>query len=201
MDNENSYRSKKIDLRVQKTHKALLDALLTLLRRRNFNDITINDLCSEAFVSRATFYSHFNDKYDLLNYYLTGVRKSVIKDVYKYDELEREINQFISSNKKVIANIVKEANSETIKILREFMSSIVDLTIKRKMSNDKSPHHIILFNFFIGGLFNLLTWIVENNFPPEITMMNTYFYKMVESITNWDAEQELKERWGKDMDI
>lgn len=185
--------TKRKDLRVKKTEKALYDAMFAMLAHRNFNSITVNALCAEALISRAAFYAHFSDKYDLLKYLFTEIRKNIIKDVYNYDELEKEVNQFISSNKKVISNIMKNANGETLDLMRGFMSSIVNYTIKRQVSNKSSPHHIILFNFIIGGLINLLTWMVENNYPPEINMMNPYLYKMLESMTIWDAEQEQKE--------
>lgn len=177
------------DLRIKKTKKSLYDAISTLLNQRNFNNITVHDLCLEAHVSRATFYAHFRDKYDLLKYLLSEIRENIVKDVYKYEELEREVNQFIYSNKKLISNILKEANSETLTLIRGFMSSIVELTIKRTVRNKTNPQNIILFNFFIGGLVNLLTWIVENGYPPEIPMMNVYIYKMLEVMTLWDAEE------------
>lgn len=181
------------DLRVKKTYRALYDALITVLNYRNFGAITVNDLCSEAFISRATFYAHFNDKYDLLRRWLVIVRKSIIKDVNKYEELKAEINQFVYSNQKIITNILKDANSETLALIREFISHIVELTIKRKINDESSPQHIILLNFCIGGLVNLLTWIVENKYPPEISMMNNYLYKMLEALTVWDAEHEKGE--------
>jgi len=49
-----------------------MNAVLKLLNRRNFEKITVNDICEEALVSRATFYAHFNDKYDLFKYWNTG---------------------------------------------------------------------------------------------------------------------------------
>lgn len=185
--------SKKEDLRVVKTHKALINAMFSLLCRRNFNDITINDLCSEALVSRATFYTHFNDKYDLFKYFLRELRKNIVKDVFNYEDLERDINQFVNPNKNIIRNILKEANSETLALVRDFMSSIITLAIKRNTSNETGLNHVVLFNFIIGGLVNHLTWMVDNDFPPGINMMNPYLYKMLQALTAWDAEQETED--------
>lgn len=184
---------KESDLRVQKTYKALTDTLFAILNRRNFNSVTVNDLCLEARVSRATFYSHFRDKYDLLKYILGGIKVDIVKDVYSYDDLERDINHFVYTNKKLVTNILKEANSETLALMRGFMSSIVELMLKRNTSDETNVHHIVLFNFLIGGFLNMLTWIVENNFPPEVPMMNAYLYKMLDSMTTWDANQDPKD--------
>src|SRR5699024_703785 len=58
--------TKKQDLRIRRTKKALNTSLLTLMDRQHFSKITIQDLADEAIINRATFYLHYYDKYDLL---------------------------------------------------------------------------------------------------------------------------------------
>lgn len=193
MENQIANHTAQKDLRVKKTDKALYDAMFTMLSCQNFNAITVNAICAEALISRAAFYAHFNDKYDLLKYLFSEIKKNIFKDVYNYEALEQDVNQFVCSNKKFITNVMRNANSETLSLVRGFMASVADLMTKRKASNKSSPQHIILYNFLIGGLVNLLTWVVENNFPPEISIMNPYVYEMLQSMTIWDAEQERKE--------
>ncbi|MCD7776992.1 MAG: TetR/AcrR family transcriptional regulator [Clostridiales bacterium] len=60
--------SEKMDLRVKKTYLALIKSLEDLSRRKNFSDITVNEICDNAMVGRGTFYKHFNDKYDFLSF-------------------------------------------------------------------------------------------------------------------------------------
>ena len=57
------------DIRVQKTIKNIEDTFLHLLKEKSFVNITIKDICDEAMISRSTFYSHYKDKYDLLEYF------------------------------------------------------------------------------------------------------------------------------------
>ena len=68
-----------IDIRVQKTYNMLVTAFLKMLEEKKYEEITINDLCKEAGIRRATFYQHFNDKFDFLTFFLylcIGVKKS-----------------------------------------------------------------------------------------------------------------------------
>jgi AcrR family transcriptional regulator len=58
----------KMDLRVKRTRRLLQQALDSLMVEKSLNDITINDITERAEVNRTTFYAHFQDKYDLLNY-------------------------------------------------------------------------------------------------------------------------------------
>lgn len=54
------------DPRVQRTRKLLLQAFIDLSDKKDFQDITIKDITTAATVNRATFYRHFQDKYQLL---------------------------------------------------------------------------------------------------------------------------------------
>lgn len=56
----------KIDARVRRTRDALGDALVSLMQEKPFESITVQDVLDRAHVSRATFYTHFSDKDDLL---------------------------------------------------------------------------------------------------------------------------------------
>jgi len=54
-----------VDRRVQRTRDALGDALVTLLKEKPFDSISVQDVLDRAGVGRSTFYSHFKDKDDL----------------------------------------------------------------------------------------------------------------------------------------
>ena len=56
------------DPRVNRTRELIIKALISVANRKGFDSITIKDITSEATINRATFYAHFSDKYELLNY-------------------------------------------------------------------------------------------------------------------------------------
>ncbi|KOY80566.1 TetR/AcrR family transcriptional regulator [Lysinibacillus macroides] len=63
----------KIDPRVLRTRKSIMDAFIELSTKKEFKDITVKDITTEAMVNRATFYAHFEDIYDLLEKVLSEV--------------------------------------------------------------------------------------------------------------------------------
>ena len=63
-----NYLDKKESLNSKRTLKSLSNALLNLLKKKSFESIRVQELCSDSLISRATFYNYFQDKYDLLNY-------------------------------------------------------------------------------------------------------------------------------------
>lgn len=62
--------TKVMNVRTTQTKQSLINAFLQLVSKKDFEKITIADITKGAQVNRATFYAHFNDKYELLDYIL-----------------------------------------------------------------------------------------------------------------------------------
>lgn len=60
--------NKVMNVRVTHTKESLAGAFIELVSVKDFEKITIADITQRAKVNRATFYAHFNDKYELLDY-------------------------------------------------------------------------------------------------------------------------------------
>ena len=54
------------DLRIRRTHKFLQEAMIELITEKGFEAITVGDIAERAMINRATFYRHYEDKYDLV---------------------------------------------------------------------------------------------------------------------------------------
>jgi AcrR family transcriptional regulator len=54
------------DPRILRSRQMLMEALLRLLARKEFNEISIQEIADEATLNRATFYLHYPDKNALL---------------------------------------------------------------------------------------------------------------------------------------
>jgi AcrR family transcriptional regulator len=55
-----------MDPRILRTRRMLMESLAKLLARKEFDDISIQEIADEATVNRATFYLHYPDKNALL---------------------------------------------------------------------------------------------------------------------------------------
>ena len=62
-----------IDPRIRRTKKMLLDSLISLILEKGFAAVTVKDIADRAMVNRATFYNHYEDKFDLLERGIEGV--------------------------------------------------------------------------------------------------------------------------------
>lgn len=55
--------------RKENTRQAILKAMVILLKTESFDDITTIKLAKTAGISRSSFYTHYKDKYEMIDYY------------------------------------------------------------------------------------------------------------------------------------
>ncbi len=78
LGSEQMMESKSIDPRIVRTKQLLVDAFLKISREKKLSQITVKDITDIATLNRATFYAHFTDKEDLLDYTLSV---TILKDL------------------------------------------------------------------------------------------------------------------------
>ena len=79
----------KEDKRILKTKKNLKDTFVKMLSLKSFEQITVKELCQISNTSRITFYTHYSDKYDLMD----DISEDMIKMArVEYQDLQRKNN-------------------------------------------------------------------------------------------------------------
>ena len=72
--------------------KLMNEALVALLEKKDFDYITIKEICKKAGVNRSTFYLHYENIYDLLQEVINGLNTQFIKEFNK-----KELSENIGS--------------------------------------------------------------------------------------------------------
>jgi len=67
-----------IDRRVARTRAMLQKAHISLILKKGYEAITVEDICEEANVGRSTFYAHYTSKDDLRRSGLEHLRKELV---------------------------------------------------------------------------------------------------------------------------
>lgn len=176
---------KKGDLRVRRTDKLLWDALTDLLSipGKEFNSITVNEICEKAMVHRTTFYKHFKDKYDLLFFGFSKFNEEFIQI-----SLEERIEQPFQSlekmpshelfdnimqtqkNDAIFSHYIAQYNKEALKLL------LIELAQRGKRF--AVPIEIIT-EFYSGVLSSLSAWWARNGHRVSAMQMDQYFHELV----------------------
>ncbi|MFC6323636.1 TetR/AcrR family transcriptional regulator [Companilactobacillus baiquanensis] len=73
--------TKHLTLGAKRTLKAFRMALFEALGEKEFDKITVNDICKKSEYPRATFYNYFDDKYDLLQYFWSYIGKDILSKI------------------------------------------------------------------------------------------------------------------------
>jgi len=84
------------DKRVIKTKRNIKSTLVKMLEDMKFEKITVADLCRRGDISRITFYTHYDDKYSLIN----EMYNDYLQEAYDiYHELQSKNNEDMDSFK------------------------------------------------------------------------------------------------------
>lgn len=162
----------KQDLRVQKTHQALITSFSDLLQTKSFEQITVQDLCANANVRRSTFYRHFNDKYDLLNHVVGTLidhfRKLYLPDINPdnprqfFEKLMRDVLTFIHDNKDIVHSVITlNFYGEVYTIFYEQIYKAVQKQIEFDRQSGQFYVDVTIYGEFLtGGILSVITnWI------------------------------------------
>ncbi|GBG96310.1 TetR/AcrR family transcriptional regulator [Lactococcus termiticola] len=105
------------EVKHSKTRNLLKEAMVELLEEKSFDSITTSELVAKAGVSRSSFYTHYQDKYDLIEAYQAELF-STITYIFTKNENEPEatlieVYRFIDRNP-IYAGLFSENGSKEI---------------------------------------------------------------------------------------
>ncbi|HCD42644.1 MAG TPA: dihydroxyacetone kinase transcriptional activator DhaS [Lachnoclostridium sp.] len=153
----------------QITKRALETSLKNLLLQKPLNKITISDIANDCGINRMTFYYHFKDIYDLIEWICNEETARAINGKKTYETWQQgflQTFQMVLDNKPFISNVYHSISKE--KIEDYFYAITFDLLIgvvEEKavgMSVTESDKKFIanFYNFAFVGL--LLDWIKKD---------------------------------------
>lgn len=165
----------KTDPRIVRTRKLIMDSFIELSSKKEFKDITIKDITTEAQINRATFYYHFEDIYDLLEKVLSEVLLvNLNSDIYNHERLNEEVfvNIFVAITKfqKSLSSRCHRGYADTIgRIIREQLEVIFYKILSKqneKQDNESNRLQAVILSWGIYGAS--VEWKRNGmNIPPE----------------------------------
>lgn len=164
----------KTDPRVLRTRKLIMDSFIELSGKKEFKDITIKDITTEAMINRATFYYHFEDIYDLLEKVLSEVLLVNLNyDSYQYDELNEEafvrIFKAITNFQKSLSTRCHRGYEDTIaRIIREQLEIIFYKMLLKQNKTEEDAALKITAVMLSWGIYGAsVEWRRNSKIPPE----------------------------------
>lgn len=190
----------KIDVRVKKTYSQLIAAFLNLLKTKSFDNISVSEICEEADVHRATFYKHFNDKYEFLNFCLDSLLADVDIDhlIVKPSpeniraccfEFIKVIFNFIHEYRYVFKSVFSSKQSITFNAqLDTMISSFCVDKMQSVLANVPSYKVQMLANFYSGAVIGVAKWYVNCEEECPIEDIYSFFEHRIQEISTYYKE-------------
>ena len=157
------------------TKRALATSLKKLLSQKELTKISIKDITDDCGVKRQTFYYHFADVYDLIEWiYTNEVIKPIINDKDTYEKWQEgflSIFNYVLENKNFVKNTY---NSISRKYVNKFIYEQTDKLLKNVIDEEAEKENIKVQN------------------ADKAFIAASYRYSFVGIIQNW-IEEGMKE--------
>ncbi|UDI77426.1 TetR/AcrR family transcriptional regulator [Staphylococcus taiwanensis] len=133
--------------KTQLTQRLLKQALINLLKHKHFEEVTINEIAQEAYVTRSTFYRYYDDKYELLSD-IEDEMLNFIKEQREFD-LKSDENIEVFEIRSIVNLFEKlEPYSEVLKVL---LTNAGIISFKMKIRNLISKRFEFLSHISYGS--------------------------------------------------
>ena len=182
------------------TKQAMYHAIKKLITTKSINKITIKDITDTCGLNRQTFYYHFKDIYDLLEWSFQEefrfIDSYLQKPEYTWEEIFAGSVKYISQNKYICQCIVCGlARDQLILSLHNSIYEIVRKIILRSLPQNQIPEKYLDFTarFYTYALSNyLFDWVKNGMLETPEEVIDNFIFVVNHSLNGKsEANQEL----------
>ncbi|MEK4560684.1 TetR/AcrR family transcriptional regulator [Staphylococcus sp. FSL K6-3157] len=158
------------DIRILKTKRTTRKALITLLKNKKFDQITVKDICQQAEISRGTFYLHYKDKYDLVYQYQIDMMQKGSEKVKQLIDTDRNLLffnmiNFWNNEAELLLLLISKNGSVDIQnqvksMLQNHIEKNILYFVNPPRLNEKEKHYFAIF--LSNAVFGIIQEWVNN---------------------------------------
>lgn len=177
------------DRRIERTQQLLRGALLSLIREKGFEAVTVQEIIDRANVGRATFYSHFDNKDDLLVSGFEDLRASLKarqRDAFSRGRtleervfgFSQEIFAHTNEYRDAFRAMAGQRSGAVVqRVLHRLLVELIREDVKRTVVRTQA-HPLqteALVHFITGALVGLLMWWLDGRMRLSVDEVNACF--------------------------
>ena len=156
------------------TKQALAGAFKELIREQPFEKISVSDICDHCHMNRKSYYYHFRDKYDLVNWIfdMELVELNQVKALYmsgnsygfddRWKSIEVVCNYFYE-NRTFYRRVLKvDGQNSFVSHFREFIRPLLRFRVEDLLEVNDVPE--LVYDFAVDGvLCAIKRWLTDKN--------------------------------------
>lgn len=163
----------------QVTKRALEQSLKNLLLKKPLTKITINDITDDCGINRMTFYYHFKDIYDLVEWSCLEDAKRALDEKKTYETWQQgllQIFEAVEENKPFILNVYHCVHREQVEkylqpLVDQLLLDVINEEVGDMTVRDEDKQFIAqIYSYIFIGL--MLDWIKDNMRTDPQTIVN-----------------------------
>ena len=153
----------------QVTKRALEQSLKNLLLKKPLTKITVGDITDDCGINRMTFYYHFKDIYDLVEWSCLEDAKRALEEKKTYDTWQQGLLQIfkaVQENKPFILNVYRCVHREQVEkylqpLVDQLLLSVINEEAAGITVRDEDKQFIAqVYSYMFIGL--MLDWIKDD---------------------------------------
>ena len=153
----------------QVTKRALEQSLKNLLLKKPLTKITVGDITDDCGINRMTFYYHFKDIYDLVEWSCLEDAKRALEEKKTYDTWQQGLLQIfkaVQENKPFILNVYRCVHREQVEkylqpLVDQLLLNVINEEADAITVRDEDKQFIAqVYSYMFIGL--MLDWIKDN---------------------------------------
>jgi AcrR family transcriptional regulator len=186
----------RVDRRIERTRRALRDALLALITEKGYDAVTVEDITERANLGRATFYLHYRDKEEVLLEQFIELARDRVRLLSEiplagWDEERNPIYlplllvfENAAQNAAIYRVVLQGEGAARITArIRDIIVGVLSELLQRPGDNAHlaiNPQAPIDFlaNYLAGALIGSIAWWLEQSEPPAPEAMTRLFQRM-----------------------
>lgn len=160
---------------VFRAKQALFDAFLLLIQKKDYEQISVTDICKEADVVRKTFYNNFGAKDDLVRYLFSvmfeELEKIATTSAFSTHKMLEIFYSFIMENRELLLLFHKRG---LIRFANECISAYVEkqeilVIYSRRFDSPKTNKYIA--DYVSAVLVSVVETWIKNNFTETLDFL------------------------------
>jgi len=164
-----------MDLRIRVTKELLKNSLIELIEIKEYNKITIKEICERANVNRTTFYKYYNDVDSLLLEIEDDIFKIIKNELKDNHDINRILDVLLINNKYTKVLLVSSPDES----FKYKLLDIIDFAIP-KINNYNDEYR----DFFYNGIYSLIVNWLNQKYKIGLEEMGKIITNLFNSLYN-----------------
>ena len=189
-----------------RTSKAITNALISLLKEKPFDKITVQDILDRTPVTRATFYAHFHDKYEIiekLQEYFFSICENVREELKSASPTQAQaiIKKSVEVNRDLVETLLK-VRTENIDLREYLLADLNQQYLSNIPPSDISTDTNIEARVYSQARLEVyLSFLYNDKCDYSLEYINTIYLSVALKLLKLSDDQETIDFLKKKMNL